>query len=164
MVYSEPPTNIVSPLILLHYKGQAHKVGSIYSIAKQGLLSRVWIWIQRHFRAKLSKLESDSSDRVQSERLEDIQGAFKYHGFLKHTFQQTFSPGQEEQLMFWFKDKFPNQATGSLIPVSKALVSKAFVDTRRHTARVSVEPWSRVKNSSHFLKTCPLVSETHEAQ
>ena len=30
-------------------------------------------------------------DRVQNERLEDIPGSFKYHGFLKHTFRQTFA-------------------------------------------------------------------------
>ena len=80
--------------------------GSIYSLAKRGLPSRVWSWIQRHFQAEFANLEiSDASDRVQSERREDNPGSFKYHGFLEHAFQQTFPPGQEEQPMFWLKDK-----------------------------------------------------------
>ena len=51
------------------------QVGSIYSLAKRGLPSRVWNRIQRHFRAEFAKLESDASDRVQSERPEDIPGS-----------------------------------------------------------------------------------------
>ena len=37
--------------------------------------------------AEFAKLESDASDRVQSERPEDIPGSFKYHGFLEHAFR-----------------------------------------------------------------------------
>ena len=41
---------------------------------------------------RVAKLESDASDRVQSERPEIIPGSFKYHGFLdlEHAFRQTF--------------------------------------------------------------------------
>ena len=75
--------------------------GSIYSLAKRGLPSRVWSWILRHFQAEFAKLEiSDASDRVQSERREDIPGFFKYHGFLEHAFQQTFPPVKRSNQCF----------------------------------------------------------------
>ena len=43
--------------------------------------------------------------KASARKQEDIPGSFKYHGFLEHAFRLT-SPGQEEQPMFWLKDKW----------------------------------------------------------
>ena len=95
--------------VVQHYKGRARQVGSIYSLAKRGLSYRVWNRIQRHFRAEFAKLESDASDRVQSERPKDIPGSFKYDGFLDYAFRQTFPPV-----------KWSNQCFGLRLNVSKS--------------------------------------------
>ena len=77
--------------------------GSIYSLAKRGLPSKIRSLIQRHFQAEFAKLKitiSGASDRVQSERPEDIPGSFKYHGFLEHAFRQKFSPVKRSNQCF----------------------------------------------------------------
>ena len=60
---------------------------------------------------------------MQSERPEDIPGSFKYHGILEQAFRQTFPPGQEEQPMFWFKDKYQSFSAQSIVEAVPALDS-----------------------------------------
>ena len=69
-------------ILVLYYKGRARHVRVHLQPSKAGTAQQSLKLDPAALSAEFANLEiSDASDRVQSERREDIPGSFKYHGF-----------------------------------------------------------------------------------